>query len=319
MARDRSLSPASLTIPEELRGETVLVTGGAGFVGSHLARALVDDCDVRVLDDLSEGHRGRVPDDCTFVEGDVRETGALVPAADGVDVIFHQAGLVSVPESIDRPVESHGRNVDGTLAVLEAARRTDARVVVASSAAVYGRPSSVPIGEDEQLTPAAPYGVDKLAAEQYARLYHELYGVPTVSLRYFNVYGPGQASGVVNAFLEQVQSGDPLTVEGDGSQTRDFVHVVDVIRANLAAATTEAAGRAYNIGTGEATRIDDLAALIRELAGVDVEIRHAEGRAGDIQDSCADVSRARDQLGFDAAITLDAGLADVVGVHPLRQ
>mgnify|MGYP000120859099 CR=1 FL=1 len=315
----RDSGQGDVTVPEPIRGSTVLVTGGAGFVGSHLAAALADACTVRVVDDLSAGDRASVPSGVTFVEGDLRETSVVVPAVDGVDYVFHQAGLVSVPESVERPIESHERNVDATLAVLEAAREQDARVVVASSAAVYGSPSSVPIDETEPAAPTSPYGVDKLAADQYTRLYHDRYGVETVALRYFNVYGPGQRSGVVNAFLERVRAGEPLTVEGDGEQTRDFVHVDDVVRANLAAATTDAVGRAYNVGTGQQTRIDDLAALIREIVGADVEIRHLDARPGDIERSCADISRARELLGFSPAVTLEAGLTELLEPGPVRQ
>ena len=308
MRRSRSRARESITIPEPLRGATVLVTGGAGFVGSHIAQALADDCTVRVIDDLSAGSRERVPDGVTYIEGDLRDTGALVPAADGVDYVFHQAGLSSVPESVRRPLDSHGRNVEATLDVLEAARENDARLVFASSAAVYGDPETVPTAEDEPTEPTSPYGVDKLAADHYTRLYHDRYGVETVALRYFNVYGPGQNAGVIDAFLDAARAGDPITVEGDGEQTRDFVHVDDVVRANLAAATTDDVGRAYNVGTGERTRIDDLAALVRELTDADVEIRHTDARSGDIQHSCADISRARGLLGFSPQVTLENGL-----------
>ncbi|WP_049981153.1 NAD-dependent epimerase/dehydratase family protein [Halolamina rubra] len=318
MHHDR-VPPEPIPIPEPIRGSTVLVTGGAGFVGSHIARALAGACTVRVVDDLSTGDRERVPPEVTFVEGDLRETGVVAPAADGVDYVFHQAGLVSVPESVRRPVESHERNVDATLAVLEAAREADARVVFASSAAVYGPPSSVPIAEDDPTDPTSPYGVDKLAADHYTRLYDDRYGVETVALRYFNVYGPGQRSGVINAFLDQVRAGEPLVVEGDGEQTRDFVHVHDVVRANLAAATTAATGRAYNVGTGESTRIDDLAATVRELAGGDAAIRHTEPRAGDLEQSCADIGRARETLGFEPTVPLEDGLADLLAVSAAEQ
>jgi UDP-glucose 4-epimerase len=312
MARDPPTSLQSLDVPEQLHGQTVLVTGGAGFVGSHLATALADACELRVIDDLSDGDRERVPEGATFVQGDVRETGALVPAADGVDVIFHQAGLVSVPESLDRPIESHERNVDGTLAVLEAARRNDARVVYASSVAIYGNPSTVPITEDEPTTPTSPYGVDKLAADHYTRLYHDRYDVETVALRYFNVYGPEQDAGVVNAFRDRAIAGEPLQVDGDGKQRRDFVHVADVVRANLAAATTEAVGEGYNIGTGDSIRITDLATVIRAQAGTEVPIRHSDPRPGEIRNSRADPTRAREQLGFEAEVPLEEGLEDLL-------
>lgn len=323
MARDRSTGdrpPAagSVQVPEQLRGETVLVTGGAGFVGSHLASALADACDLRVIDDLSDGRRERVPEQATFVHGDVRETGALVPAADGVDTIFHQAGLVSVPESLERPVESHERNVDGTLAVLEAARRNDARVVFASSVAIYGAPETVPIAEDEPTDPTSPYGVDKLAADHYVRLYHDRYDLETVTLRYFNVYGPGQDAGVINAFRDKARAGQPLVVDGDGKQRRDFVHVEDVVRANLAAATTDAVGEAFNIGTGDSIRIEDLAAMVRELTGADVPIEHTEPRPGEIRNSRADPTRSRERLGFEAAVSLEAGLEDLLVANPVH-
>lgn len=318
MFRDRDQSD-SITIPEPIRGSTVLVTGGAGFVGSHLAHALADACTVRVVDDLSGGDRTCVPREATFLEGDLRDTAVLAPAVEGVDYIFHQAGLVSVPESVERPIESHERNVDATLAVLEAAREQDARVVAASSAAVYGPPSSVPIGEADSTDPTSPYGVDKLAADHYTRLYHGRYGVETVALRYFNVYGPGQDSGVVSAFLDQLRAGEPIIVEGDGEQTRDFVHVADVVRANLAAATTDALGRAYNVGTGEATRIDELAATISQLAGGEVAIEHTVPRPDDLEDSCANIARAKTALGFEPTVALEDGLADLLAVNTPRQ
>jgi UDP-glucose 4-epimerase len=319
MRRDRPQAADSITIPDTVRGATVLVTGGAGFVGSHLARALAGVCDVRVIDDLSAGTRSRVPDDVMFVEGDLRDTGALVPAAEGVDYVFHQAGLASVPESVRKPVESHGRNVDATLDVLEAARRNDARVVFASSVAVYGEPETTPIPEEHPTEPTSPYGVDKLAADHYTRLYHDRYGLETVALRYFNVFGPGQDAGVISSFAQRARAGEPLVVEGDGGQTRDFVHVDDVVRANLAAATTDGVGRAYNVGTGESIRIDDLAALIRELAGADVEIRHVDGRPDDVEQSCAEISRARQLLGFGPQVTLEGGLAELVASGMVRQ
>lgn len=317
MERDQT-SLRSVQIPEQLRGQTVLVTGGAGFVGSHLATALADACDLRVLDDLSDGDRTRVPEEATFIQGDVRETGALVPAADGVDTIFHQAGLVSVPKSLERPIESHERNVDGTLAVLEAARRNDARVVFASSVAIYGNPTGVPIAEDEPTTPTSPYGVDKLAADHYVRLYHDRYGVDTVALRYFNVYGPGQDGGVISLFRDGVEAGEPLLVDGDGKQRRDFIHVTDVVRANLAAATTEAVGKGYNIGTGDSVRIKDLAAMVREHAGADVPIQHSEPRPGEIRNSRADPTLAREQLGFEAEISLEDGLDELLSAGAAR-
>ncbi|WP_336035088.1 NAD-dependent epimerase/dehydratase family protein [Halobacterium yunchengense] len=299
-----------------LRGTTVLVTGGAGFVGSHLADALAGGCDVRVLDDLSTGSRRNVPDAATVLEGDVRDPADVAEAMAGVDVVFHEAGLVSVPASVEAPVRSHEANVAGTLHVLEAARREDARVVAASSVAVYGDPVDVPVHEGDPKRPTSPYGVDKLALDHYVRRYHDLYGLETVALRYFNVYGPRQAggeySGVVSTFLEQAQSGQPLTVHGDGDQTRDFVHVSDVVAANLAAATTDHVGRAYNVGTGDSISVSDLADLVVDVTDSASDVVHTDPRQGDVGRSEADPSRARRQLGFEARVGLESGLRDLV-------
>jgi UDP-glucose 4-epimerase len=297
-------------------GKRVLVTGGAGFVGSHLARTLAPDNEVRVIDDLSSGQAATVPDGVEFVEGDLRDPDALDAAMSGVDVVFHQAGMVSVPESVEHPQESHARNATATLALLERARREDARVVAASSVAIYGHPESVPVDEDHPVDPTTPYGVDKLALDAYVRLYNDLYGLETVALRYFNVYGPGQGgghySGVIDVFMEQALSGQSITVEGDGEQTRDFVHVSDVVRANLAAARTDHVGRAFNVGTGESTSINDLARAVQSATGLGTEVVHVDARPDDIRRSRADISRARERLGFDPRIDLETGLTDLV-------
>jgi UDP-glucose 4-epimerase len=299
-------------------GRRVLVTGGAGFVGSHLADALVADNDVRVLDDLSTGRRENVPEGAELIEGDVRDPDALEAATAGVDLVFHEAAVVSVARSTERPVETDLTNVDATLRLLERARETGARVVFASSAAVYGPPASVPVDEAHPTRPTSPYGVSKLAADLYVRLYASLYGVPTVALRYFNVYGPGQPggdySGVISTFREQALAGEPITVHGDGEQTRDFVHVDDVVRANLRAATTPAVGAAYNVGTGETVTIRELAEWVRDLAGSDSRITHVEPRDGDIRHSRADTTAASEDLGFAARIPLDEGLATLAGL-----
>lgn len=296
----------------ELEDERVLVTGGAGFIGSHIADALVGNNDVTVLDDLSSGRRENVPEEATFIEGDVRDAAALADAGEA-DVIFHEAAVVSVAESVENPQDCHTVTTDGTIQVLEFARRQDARVVLASSAAIYGDPESVPITEDAPQKPSSPYGVDKLTADHYTRLYAALYGLPTVALRYFNVYGPGQTagdySGVISIFREQALAGDPLTVHGDGDQTRDFVHVEDVVRANLAAATTDATGEAYHIGTGTETSVLELAETVREVADSDSAIVHEAAREGDIDRSLADVSKAREQLEYEPSMDLTTGLA----------
>jgi UDP-glucose 4-epimerase len=296
--------------------QTVLITGGAGFIGSHLARALVDDNDVRVLDNLSSGARGKIPDGATLLEGDLRDDDALARATDGVDLIFHKAALVSVQGSVEKPLKSHEINATATLKLLEAARDEDARVVLASSAAIYGHPESVPIEEPDPKNPTSPYGVDKLALDHYARQYHDLYGLETVALRYFNVYGPGQTagdySGVISIFCDQALRDEPITVHGDGGQTRDFVFIDDVIRANLSAATTDRVGTAYNVGTGETITIGELAETIVDVADSDSEITYTEGRDGDIRHSEADIGAIRADLGYEPTVSLRDGLEATV-------
>ncbi|WP_251344266.1 NAD-dependent epimerase/dehydratase family protein [Haloplanus halophilus] len=306
------------------RGRSVLVTGGAGFVGSHLVDALVDDNEVRVLDDLSNGSRAAVPDAATLVAGDVRDPETVARAAEGVDLVFHLAANVSVERSVAAPVESHRVNVDGTLHVLEAAREAGARVVFASSAAVYGDPPSVPVAESAPKAPSSPYGAEKLSADRYLRLYADRYGLETVSLRYFNVYGPGgldtDYSGVIDVFLSRAREGRDLPVHGDGTQTRDFVHVADVVRANLLAAITDATGAAYNVGTGHSVTISRLADLVVDATDSPSDVVHTDPREGDVDESEADISRAREILGFEPRVSLREGLDHLVddGASPRR-
>jgi UDP-glucose 4-epimerase len=296
--------------------QTVLVTGGAGFIGSHIARALVEDNDVRVLDNLSSGAREKIPEGATLLEGDLRDDETLARATDGVDLIFHEAALVSVQGSVEDPLTSHEINATATLKLLEAARDEDARVVLASSAAIYGHPESVPVEESDPKTPTSPYGVEKLALDHYARQYHELYGLDTVALRYFNVYGPGQTagdySGVISIFCDQALRDEPITVHGDGGQTRDFVFIDDVVQANLAAATTDRVGTAYNVGTGRTNTIGELAETIVSAVGSESEITYTDGRDGDIRHSEADISAIRSDLDYEPTVSLREGLEKTV-------
>lgn len=293
----------------------VLVTGGLGFIGGRLTTELARKNDVTVLDNAATGTPQA---DAALVRGDIRdeETVAEVVADTDADVIFHEAAMVSVDESVADPKKSHANNATGTLNVLEAARKNDTRVVLASSAAVYGEPEETPIPETHRLEPTSPYGLDKLASDHYARLYNDLYGLDTAALRYFNVYGPGQTggdyAGVIEVFLEQVRRGDPITVHGDGQQTRDFVHVDDIVQANLLAAETEAVGQSFNVGTGESVTIRRLAELIRAAVDSDSEIIHTEPREGDIQHSCADIEKARDELGYEPEFDLKEGLQTLI-------
>jgi len=304
--------------PSSLDGQSVLVTGGAGFVGSHLAAALVDRCEVTVLDDLSTGDPENVPDGAELVSGDVRDPVDLGQAMAGVDTVFHQAALADVRASVRSPVEGHRRTASGTVKVLDAARREDARVVTASSAAVYGQPDTLPIRESDRKTPLTPYGIDKLAADQHTRRFADRYGMDTVALRYFNVYGPVETGGrtgtgdVVGTFLGQARSDSVLTVEGDGTQTRDFVHVSDVVQANLLAATTDATGRAYNVGTGTGVSVREVAERVVRLVDADSRIVHGEARDGDIKHSRAALGRARSRLGYEPTYSFEEGLATLV-------
>jgi len=301
---------------DELVGRTILITGGAGFIGSHLTSALASDNDVRILDNLTTGDRATIPDDVTFINGDVRDKEVVDRATAGVDLIFHEAALVSVQGSVEEPLTSHGINSTGTLKLLEAARNRNARLVLASSAAIYGHPSSVPVAETDRKEPTSPYGVDKLAIDHYARLYHELYDLETVPLRYFNVFGPGQVagdySGVISIFIDQALSGEDITVHGDGTQTRDFVYIDDVVQANCKAAVTDVVGNGYNIGTGESVTIREVAELIQDITDTSSDIVHTDGQSGDIEHSEADISSATTHLEYEPTVSLREGLQQTI-------
>jgi UDP-glucose 4-epimerase len=298
-----------------LEDRTVLVTGGAGFIGHHLVAALVPTNTVRVLDHSLGANEERLPSSVERIGGDIRDESTLAAAMDGVDVVFHQAAMVSVAESVESPHACNEINVSATVSLLDLARQADARVVTASSAAIYGDPDDVPVAEDAPKRPRSPYGTSKLALDHYTRQYADLYDLPAVALRYFNVFGPGQGggdySGVIAAFREQARTGGPITVDGDGEQTRDFVHVSDVVRANLLAATTDHTGEAFNIGTGDSVTIRRLAELVADGVDDPVEIVHTDPRPGDVRHSCADIEKASSQLGYDPTVSLDDGLASL--------
>jgi UDP-glucose 4-epimerase len=297
-------------------GQTVLVTGGGGFIGSHLIDVLVENNTVRVLDNFSSGRIENISTAAICIKGDIRDPATIAEAMAGVDLVFHEAALVSVAESVATPRRSHTINVGATVELLNHARAEDARVVFASSAAIYGPPESLPVSEDTVKKPTSPYGIDKLAADHYVRAYAELYDLPTVCLRYFNVYGPrqtaGDYSGVVSVFFDRARSGEPLIIDGDGTQTRDFVHISDVVRANLTAAVTDYTGEAFNIGTGAATTIQQLAENIIQITESDSEIVHGDSRPNDIRHSRADIERAKATLGYEPTMALSDGLTTLV-------
>jgi UDP-glucose 4-epimerase len=305
----------------DLKFKKALVTGGAGFIGSHLVDGLLSEgCEVAVLDNLSTGrlsNLSHIKDRITFYKADIRDLEPLEKAARDCDVVFHHAALVSVPRTVDNPVDSAMVNEMGTLFVLEAARKNNVkRVVLASSSAVYGDDPALPKHESMNLKPQSPYAVQKLTGEFYARLYHDLYGLETVSLRYFNVYGPRQDplspySGVISIFMNKVCSKKAPFIYGDGNQFRDFVFVKDVVRFNLMAASADkASGKIFNVGTGRYIRIKELWEKISQLAGNNGKPKYEPPRPGDIMESVASIDYAGKTLGFKPEYSFDKGLEE---------
>ncbi len=297
----------------------ILVTGGGGFIGSHLAARLVAlGHEVRILDNFSTGQRSNVPalgEDVEIVEGDIRSYERAHTAVRGCEIVFHQAALPSVPRSIADPLTSNAATVTGTLNLLLAARDDGVRrVVLGSSSSVYGAADDGPRHEALAPLPISPYAVAKLACEGYARSFHEIYGLQTISLRYFNVFGPRQSrhsqyAAVVPRFISGLLSGRPPTIFGDGEQSRDFTYVDNVIDANLLAAeTATATGQIYNVAGGEGISVNRLFAELRDLVGRDVEPVYVDARPGEIRHSHADLSLARRELGYEPRVGLRDGL-----------
>jgi UDP-glucose 4-epimerase len=302
-----------------------LITGGCGFIGSHIAEELLNDGaeSVTLFDNLSSGRLENVEafkDRVRVVEADVRDTGQLCDALVGVDYVFHEAAMVSVVDSVERPRENHEVNITGTFNVLEAAASSGAkRVVLASSAAIYGNDPTLPKVETIPPAPESPYGLAKIAKEYYGGVFSGLYGLPVIGLRYFNVYGPRQDpkspySGVVSIFVDRLLSGQTPRIYGDGRQTRDFVFVKDVVRANLLAmhSTGLRGGEALNVGTGRQVSLLELLDVLGNITGTTAQPELAPARAGDILHSCADIARAGEMLGYEPGYTLEEGLAELV-------
>ena len=296
-----------------------VVTGGAGFIGSHLAESLLaDGWQVVVLDDLSNGFERNIPSGAEFVRGDASDIALLSRLLPGCDAVFHLAAVASVVDSIERPLEVHAVNLTTTLALLESASKAGVkRFVMSSSAAVYGDTHGALAREDMTPAPLSHYAVQKLASEYYCGVYHRLHGLETVCLRYFNVYGPRQRAdspytGVITKFLTAARAAQPMIIFGDGGQSRDFVHVADVVAANIAAATRTSnlvAGKTFNIGTETSVPVRELAAMVRKLLPQTGEVRNEPPREGEILHSRADISRARQALGFDPRGRLENFLA----------
>ena len=293
-----------------------LVTGGYGFIGNQIAELISPEyAEVRILDNLSNAARVvRLPN-VRLIKTDIRDTGATNEAFNDVDVVFHTAAQVDVVASTRAPFVDMDNNVKGTLSVCEAARRNDvSKLVYSSSAAVYGNADSFPIDEAQPIRPLSPYAVSKHCGELYMAAYHNLYGLSTLSLRYFNVYGPYQRpenaySGVISAFFYNATRNAPLQIHGDGNQTRDFVYVTDVANANLLAASSDAANLVVNIGSGRETSINELAMTIKKIALSDSSIEHDAPRIGDGRRSLADIRNAKRIINYEPKIRIDWGLA----------
>jgi nucleoside-diphosphate-sugar epimerase len=301
----------------------VLVTGGAGFIGSHIVDALLDQGrTVRVLDNLSTGsldnlrHRAG---ELEIIEGDLRDIDTCYRACKGAETVFHQAALPSVPRSIADPLTSNAVNVDGTLQMLMAARDEGVRrFIFASSSSVYGNTAVSPKHEDLPTCPLSPYAINKLTGEHYCKVFHSLYGLETVVLRYFNVFGPrqnpnNQYSAVIPKFVAAAMRGDQVILNGDGTTSRDFTYVDNVVQANLLASWVPgAAGGVFNVGCGGSHTLNDLCRGIEAATGRRLRVEHAPAREGDVQHSRADISAARERLRYDPAISFQMGLERTV-------
>jgi UDP-glucose 4-epimerase len=301
--------------------KSALVTGGAGFIGSHLVEALVAaGCRVSVYDNLSSGDSANLKHlegQFSFYRADIRDRKKLEAAIDGCEVVFHLAAIVSVPQTVEYPISSADVNETGTLIVLDASRLAGVkRVVFSSSCAVYGDDPRLPKRENMAPRPLSPYAAQKLAAEYHAKVFSGLYGIETAVLRYFNVYGPRQDpsspySGVISIFMTKALLNEPAVIYGDGNQTRDFIFVRDVVKANLLAASAQNAnGRVMNIGSGRSVRINDLWQAICALSGRSRDPQYAGRRPGDIVASLAGMEKAKELLGFDCEVSFEKGLEE---------
>jgi len=297
-----------------------LVTGGAGFIGSHIVRRLVSDGQhVRVVDNLSTGTNSRLDDvrqSIDFLQGDLADEEVSKAAVRGIDCVLHQAAIPSVQRSINNPIGTNRANVTATLNLLESCRQANVRrFVYAASSSAYGDVEVLPKVESMPVNPLSPYALQKWVGEYYCKLYHRLYRLETISLRYFNVFGPTQDprseySAVIPKFITAILAKKPITVYGDGEQSRDFTYVENIVEANLLAAeaSSGAAGNVYNIGCGARVSLNTLIGLLEENIGVKAEVAYANPKAGDVRHSLADIAQARHVLGYEPKVMLNEGL-----------
>jgi len=305
-------------LPEEIKDNRILITGGAGFVGSHLADRLAPENDVTVLDNLLTGkleNLAKSKDKIRFVQGDIRDAKTVKDIiSGGIDIIFHLAACTSVMGSIADPLLDMDTNVRGTLTVLEACRNSKIkRLVYTSSAAAYGDVKKLPVDEDAPLNPASPYAVSKMTAEKYCVAYQKVYGVPAAVVRCFNIYGPRQSTGAyanaISIFLGNIKRGEPLTIYGDGKQTRDLIYIDDTVAGCLSAATNPGAeGGVFNIASGTATSVNRLVKIILKATGKAPPVNYAPARAGEIRYSRASTIKASRVLGYRARVDLETGI-----------
>jgi len=305
-----------------MKNKTVVITGGAGFIGSNLARELASGNRVVVVDDLSTGNLVNIQDlidskDIEFIQGSITDLGLLQETFKDVDYVFHQAAIPSVPRSVKDPITSNYANVNGTLNVLVAAKEDNVKkVVYASSSSVYGDTPTLPKKEDMKPCPLSPYAVGKLTGEYYCQVFDDVYGLPAVSLRYFNVYGPRQDplseyAAVIPKFITCILNEESPVIFGDGEQTRDFTFIKDVVQANILAAESDATG-VFNTACGKRISINDLVHSIRVITGKNVDSVYDDPRPGDILHSLADITKAKEQFRFDPKFTMEKGLEETV-------
>jgi nucleoside-diphosphate-sugar epimerase len=300
-----------------------LVTGGGGFIGSHLASHLAElGHDIRILDNFASGQRSNMlalPDDVELIEGDIQSYERAHNAVTGCEIVFHQAALPSVPRSVQDPLTSNATNITGTLNVLLAARDAGVRrVIFASSSSIYGSSPEMPKREDVLPLPISPYAAAKMACEGYCRSFAEVYGLETVALRYFNVFGPRQDprseyAAAVPKFINELMAGERPTVFGDGEQSRDFAYVQNIIDANVLAMDAQGvAGQVFNVACGQAVTLNQLLDELRDLLDTDTEAEYVAPRPGDVRHSLADISRAQADLGYEPSVHLREGLLKTI-------